>query len=129
MSGLLERKNKVLSGMIRYLQFGGATGATDPDFDPSFQAGYTRADVDRCAEILDAFLQALAGGIDKKSDEKILAVVHTTVRALNELNQDCEETLIETSEREDLLAFIESAAREAGLETEESDITYEWRQW
>lgn len=129
MSDLLERKNKVISGMVHYMKFGGAVSAQDPHFNPFFKAGYTQADVDRCAGILGAFLQALAPISDKKSNAEILAIVHTAVSELNKLNQDCNECLIETSEREDLLALIESAARDAGLETAERDITYEWRQW
>lgn len=48
---------------------------------------------------------------------------------LNKLNDDSDGALIETSEREQLCDIIIAAAQQAGLESDEDDITYEWREW
>jgi hypothetical protein len=54
-------------------------------------------------------------------------VVKEVVININELNDE-HDYFIETTEREDLYEFIDTAARLAGLESEE-DITEEWREW
>lgn len=54
-------------------------------------------------------------------------VVKEVVININELNDE-HDHFIETMEREDLYEFIDTAARIAGLESEE-DITEEWREW
>ncbi len=54
-------------------------------------------------------------------------VVKEVVLKINELNDE-HDYFIETMEREDLYEFIDTAARIAGLESEE-DITEEWREW
>lgn len=56
-----------------------------------------------------------------------MQVVKEVVIKLNELNIE-QDHFIETMEREDLYEFIDTAARIAGLESEE-DITEEWREW
>jgi hypothetical protein len=49
------------------------------------------------------------------------------VLALNDLNEECNGGLIETAEREDLCELINVAVGHAGLESNEDDITEEWR--
>ncbi len=137
---LLARKQNVIDSMTGYMKFGGAADAEDPDFDPDFDAGYVQANIDSCAEILDSYLEALTEAVeghdleDDEDDgqafnESILEAVKTVVQALNVLNEQCEGGLIETDQREQLCDLIQTAASEAGLDTEGEDITEEWREW
>lgn len=91
--------------------------------------GYTEADVQRCGEILDQYLDHLAALEDDSEPEEILAYVEKVVISLNELNDECAFKLIETDQRELICDFIERTAQEAGLETDGSDITKKWREW
>ncbi|MFC0187032.1 hypothetical protein ACFFJY_01970 [Fictibacillus aquaticus] len=78
-------------------------------------------------KVLDAYistLQKLGSGAD---EDDIMEAVEEVVTRLNELNEEYDD-YIETSEREDLCEFIQSAAEIAGLHSEE-DITEEWREW
>ena len=91
------------------------------------EAPYGAADIARCAAILDQFV-AQVGGAGGDAG-RIMAAVHATVLSLNDLSEDAE-SLIETDQREDLCAFIELAARAAGLQIEKgADITEAWRDW
>jgi len=49
--------------------------------------------------------------------------------ASNKLNGECDYSLIETDQREDLCELITSAADHAGLESSVYDIIEEWRDW
>ncbi len=137
---LLARKQDIIDGMTEYMKLGGAEDADDPDFDPDFDAGYVQANIDSCAEILDSFLEALTEAVeghdldDDEDDggelnEQITEAVKTVVQALNVLNEQCDGSLIETDQREQLCDLIITAASEAGLDTEGQDITEEWREW
>ncbi|KAF1066784.1 MULTISPECIES: hypothetical protein [unclassified Variovorax] len=121
-------KDKTLASMVDYMR----NDEEDADHDPEFDPGYTQAEVDRCAEIVDEYLATLAA-IDEASEAKrdaaILAAVERVVLQLNRLNEDSEGSLIETDQREDLCELIIAAASHAGLETEGEDITEEWREW
>ncbi len=64
---------------------------------------------------------------ENPTEVKIMQVVKEVVVNINELNDE-HDYFIETMEREDLYEFIDTAARIAGLESEE-DITEEWREW
>ena len=119
-------KDHLIEGMSRYMTYGGAEDETDPDYDPDFDAGYTQGHVDQVEGILDSYLadvERAEGG-----DAAILAAVQTAVLALNELNDSADGNLIETDQREQLCEIIGSAAREAGLQTDD-DVTEEWREW
>jgi hypothetical protein len=52
-----------------------------------------------------------------------------TILRLNKLNEECDGSLIETDQREDLAKLINLAAKHAGLESSADDITYKWREW
>jgi hypothetical protein len=91
--------------------------------------GYTIEDVNKCASILDAYIDKLQSYNGKATNEEILECVKEVVLSLNELNKNTDESLIETMEREELCKFIRQAAQLAGLETDETDITEEWREW
>jgi hypothetical protein len=61
------------------------------------------------------------------SEADIIKAVKEVIISINELN-DKYDYFIETVEREDFCEFINTAAKIAGLESEE-DITEEWREW
>jgi hypothetical protein len=91
--------------------------------------GFTIEDVDKCASVLDEYIDKLQSYNGKATNEEIMECVKEVVLSLNELNKKTDENLIETMEREELYEFIQQAAKLAGLETDETDITEEWREW
>ncbi|HEY0587341.1 MAG TPA: hypothetical protein VGD52_14495 [Pseudoduganella sp.] len=107
-----ELKDSILEGMRDYVA----------DMEEPY---YTLEKVAECGRILDDFLAAMAR---TQGDAAIMAEVEKTVLALNELNDACGGSLIETGQREDLCDLIERAANQAGLATDE-DITEQWREW
>lgn len=108
-------QQRLLEGMRKYRKIAGDN------------CGYTDRDILQCNEILEAYLASL-GGAERKTRKFIEDAVKNIVLKLNELNQKCEGSIIETDQREDICQIILVAARRAGLETEE-DITEEWREW
>jgi hypothetical protein len=47
---------------------------------------------------------------------------------LNELNDECDQCLIETDQREEICEFIQKVVAAANVEIE-GDLTEEWREW
>jgi hypothetical protein len=88
---------------------------------------YTEKDIDQCAAVVDAYLAKLAKG-SGMSQDSIRDAVKKAVLALNALNEECEGSLIETDQREDLCQLVLMTATQAGLDTDE-DISEEWREW
>lgn len=115
---VLKLKKVFLENITNYMKLFG----DDPDDD----AGYTQKHIDRCDAILTKYLAAIGKG--KQTPQTIMTSVKTAVVALNALNDRCDETLIETAQREMLCELIQRAAKDAGLKTKE-DITEEWREW
>lgn len=113
-------KGQILDGMMDYLESG---GDDEPDAD------YSEEDVDRCAIILEQFLEDVLSPAIYGQSRKIMRVVQGAVMALNELNAACDHSLIETNQREQICELIISAAANAGLRTDASDVTEEWREW
>jgi len=126
---IIELKRKILDGMVSYMKYGGADDETDLNYEPEFDAGYTQEHVDRCLVILDEFLASLEKPPEALKNEYIMATVKNTVLRLNELNEECDNMLIETDQREGLCELIISAAGKAGLKSSGEDITEEWREW
>ncbi len=125
-------KEEFIKNITDYMKFGGAENEEDPDYDPSFDAGYTEAEIDRSAKIIDTYLASLAAIPPElknpRREDAILVAAKTAVLAFNKLNDECEQPIIETDQREMLCELLLSAAHEAGLEGDE-DITEEWREW
>src|SRR4030095_4007191 len=126
---ILELKQKTIDSMVDYMKYGGAEDENDPEYDPEFDAGYTQEHVERCLAIVDELLDSLGKTPTAKKSEYILAGVKKTVLELNQLNEECDHSLIETDQREDLCELSITAARQAGLQSSVYDITEEWRDW
>jgi hypothetical protein len=109
-----EKKHEdVLRSMIDYMD----------DID---DCDYTQQDIDKCGTILDSYIDELM--LCDKDEKSIMNCVEKIVVALNELNKECDYSLIETDQRECLYLFIEGAAVAAGLPQPDYDITEEWRE-
>jgi hypothetical protein len=126
---ILEVKRALIDDVIEYMKYGGAVDENDPEYDPGFDAGYTQKHVDRLSEIIDDFLASLEKTPEAQKNEYIMDAVKKTILKLNELNEEVDGSLIETGQREYLGKLINSAARDAGLESRTYDITYVWREW
>jgi len=126
---LLELKKKAIDEMVSYMKYGAADSEDDPEYDPDFDAGYTQKHVDRCSKIIDEFFASLQAVANRNRNAGILKAVKVTVGKLNTLNDRCDGGLIETDQREDLCALINRAAKQAGLESDQDDVTEEWREW
>ena len=109
LNAILKRLEK---GMLDYLD----AGATD----------YAKGDVAQCQSIMQDYLVRME---DTSSKEEAMAIVESTVGALNELNEKCEYALIETEQREDLAEIIIMAGHLKGYNAMNEDITEEWRDW
>jgi tetratricopeptide (TPR) repeat protein len=110
-------RQRLINGMLSYLQ-------ADEDAPADSDCGYTQAEIDECASIVDGYLTALPGS----GNDRIMQLIREAVIRLNELNDRCGFALIETDQREDLCEIILVAARDAGLATSD-DVTEEWREW
>lgn len=125
---LLALKQHTTDRMVSYMKFGAADDEKDPDYDPTFDAGYTQKHIDGCSKIIDDYFAALKVIPALKSEECIAKAVKSAVLKLNHLNEECDGNLIETDQREELCELILSAAKQVGLESNE-DLTEEWREW
>ncbi len=122
-------QREFIADISNYMKFGGAEDESDPNYDPGFDAGYSQEHIDRSSEILDTFVSKLEHVSDSNRNAEIMEAVKTAVLELNALNDECDGSMIETDQREQLCEIIISAARDAGLVTSEYDITEEWREW
>ena len=118
-----KKQQNVLSSMIDYM----SPDKEDIEDYEEFEVEYTQADIDKCGEILDEYIDALIKS--NKDETLIVESVKKVILELNSLNKKCEHELIETNQREDLCQFIEDASIIAGLTKSENDITEEWREW
>jgi len=109
---IIEISQRLKEGMIDFIE----PGATS----------YAEADVEKCMNILAEYLHKLESSETKADAMKI---VEETVLALNELNESCEDELIETGQREDIAEIIIIAGSLKGFNTRDEDITEEWREW
>lgn len=126
---ILKLKQKIIDGMVSYMKYGGADDESDQEYDPEFDSGYTQKHVNRCSVIIDEFLALLEKPPDAQKNKYIMTAAKKAVLKLNKLNEECDGSLIETDQREDICKLINSAARQAGLKPSTDDITEEWREW
>ena len=109
---LLKKVENLRISMINYME----------DANPD----YTEKDVNKCVEILHKYIQDLAKTNSKSNG---MEIVKSTILDLNQLNENCNGQLIETSEREQIAEIITLAGNEKGYNSKEEDITEEWREW
>ena len=107
-------KDELIEGMNEYLP-GEDEEDEEDEAGEAIDAGYTKADVERCTAIVDHYLETLTrlDGGDKGA--AIMEAVKDAVLELNKLNDSCDGNLIETDQRELLCELIITAAQEAGL--------------
>ena len=110
--------DNVIGNMISYMGF----------FEEDEECPFTKEDVAKCETILTYYLESLAA-LSDPTDEKIMVCVQEAVLALNQLNEDTDYGMIETEERENIWALIQTSAVECGLQNYSDDITEEWREW
>ncbi|WP_300691575.1 hypothetical protein [Chryseobacterium sp.] len=87
---------------------------------------YTQDDVNECVLLISNYVVKVLGS---KSKEEAIEIVKSTVLKLNNLNEKCDYSLIETNEREQIAEIIILAGHEKGYNTVDEDITEEWREW
>ncbi len=88
---------------------------------------FTEEAISATNQVLDTYVNTLEQLGANRAEAEVMQAVQEVVLKLNDLNFE-HDHFIETMEREDLYDFIDTAARIAGLESEE-DITEEWREW
>lgn len=94
--------------------------------DGEDDAEYAPSDVKKCIELLKSFENSMMSG--SHDFDTSLQLVKNLVLALNKLNKDCDECLIETDQREGICEFIDSVLTHCGFEFD-GDVTEEWREW
>ena len=114
---LIQLKSQLVAGMEDYRN---AIGA---------ECDYSEQDIVACADIIDAYLTAVDQYTGATSSDRIMGEVKRVVLNLNNLNEHCNETLIETDQREQICEIIIKAAGYAGLKSNADDVTEKWRDW
>ena len=84
-TNLEEHRQMIIGHMRDYLKTGAAT--------------YSEQHVAKCDAILSAFITQAQSAETRNKRDQILSAVKSTVTALNELNRQCDQGLIETMER------------------------------
>ena len=120
----IERKQAAIDGMLDYM----SQNEDDVFYDEQFDPKYKRSDVDECERILNSFLLRLYRPRTSSDTTAVMKAVRKVVLLLNELNERCGYSLIETPQRDQLTSLICDAAARAGVDTTE-DVTQEWRDW
>lgn len=115
---LAQLKTDLLQGMREYM----IDVASEGD-----DADYSESEIASCESILDGFLAKVTTA-DKGNTEQVMSAVKEAVLALNKLNAQCDDSLIETDQREQICELIIKAAAAAGVGSGE-DITEDWREW
>ncbi len=108
-------KKRLLTGMLAFIKY------CDGD--------YHVWDVLKVRKILNAYYREMSCCFKAQSGN-FMDSVKKAVLALNELNEKCDFSLIETDQREDICAYIiQTACFFNFIQDENEDITGEWRDW
>jgi hypothetical protein len=118
---LAAYKDMAIQSMTEYLNF-------VPEDGSEFDAGYRRKDIEACEALLTKFLNDIAMKKDT-GDAYILMSAEELVLKLNDLNESCDGSLIETDQREYICEMIIKAASLCGFLRNGVDITDKWRAW
>ena len=124
---LYDEKQDIIKEIVCYMKYGTTCDDEGGDPETEFDAGYDRADVDRCDAILGDFIATMQAYRNAEPDV-LLAGVKATVEALNQLNDQCDCSILETDQRESICKLIDNGLRFAGMEPE-GDVTEPWREW
>lgn len=87
---------------------------------------YTQMDIDECINYLTMYVITV---LRTKTKDEGMYAIKTTVLVLNEVNKRSNNTLIETSEREQIVKIINLASSRMGYSSADVDITEEWREF
>ena len=94
---------------------------------------YTEENCNKAKNVFDSLLSSLIKLGENAPQEQKIAFFKKAVLALNTLNEEEDETLIETGEREDLCALIDQITIASGLNPKDygdgAGIADEWRDW
>ena len=89
-------------------------------------ASYSKEDVATCMNLLSTYLKALD---TCSSKEEVMKAVKKVVLELNALNEASEYEMIETDQREDIAEIINLSASLKGYNSQDEDLTEDWRDW
>ena len=99
------------------------------EFKKYSDGAYSSWDIRKVKKILSKYYKEMNLCYNKKTGN-YKDIVKNTVLALNELNEKCEYSLIETDQREDICEYIIQTAYTFNfIESDSEDITEEWREW
>jgi hypothetical protein len=87
-------------------------------------ANYSSNDVTACIKLLLEFLTTIS--TQEQSSDSAKAHVHELVLSLKKLNEQCKNSLIDTEQYEDIIAFIQKSLVSEDINIE-GDITEQWR--
>jgi len=87
---------------------------------------YSSSDVTACIKLLLEFYTTI--DTQEQSIESAKVHVNNLILSLNELDDECENALIEAGQREDIVEFIQKCLISAHIEIE-GDITQQWKTW
>lgn len=107
-----ELQGQILEGMLAFIE-----GDEDAEYSPE--------DVKECGILLAKFRNSITSGA---SHEEAMEQVKQLVLSLNELNERCEHSIIETDQREQICELIFQSLSSAGIDFE-GDVTEDWREW
>lgn len=87
---------------------------------------YSQKDVNECISLLSNYVINI---FKTHSKDDALLIIKTTVLKLNDLNERCDHSLIETNEREQIAEIIILAGHKMKYNSLNEDITEKWREW
>ncbi len=93
---------------------------------------YSKENCDRAVQIMDTLISNLGNAGLRAKEEVKLELIKVAIYALNILDAETGETLIETGERDELGQLFDKIARLAKIDLEQfeyNDITYKVRTW
>ncbi|MCB1122569.1 MAG: hypothetical protein KJT03_13530 [Verrucomicrobiae bacterium] len=111
-SELNQIKSELISRMLESIEEG--------------ETSYSEENVEECRDVLNAHLRCLS---QARNREQALNCVMNTVEQLNELNEEADHHLLQSRSGELICEFMALAGAKRGFNTEDEDITENWRDW
>jgi len=96
------------------------------DYMKIAKPSYSQNDIDDCETLLSDYSLSM---FKTHSKEEGMEIAKATILKLNALNNKCDNTLIETDEREKIAEIIILVGNKMGYNEVDEDITEEWREW